>query len=77
MAKRKRDDDRQVMHSADDDRQVVHSADALRTLLSSAITNYESAEIALLHIMKTHYFNINLLQQVLNSSLSFLLIFGN
>ena len=61
-AKRKRNDDVQVIHSADEDKQVVHSADALRTLLSSAITNYGSAEIALLHIMKTHDFDTDLLQ---------------
>ncbi|KAF8490024.1 hypothetical protein F5888DRAFT_1869455 [Russula emetica] len=36
----------------DDDKPVVHSTDDLRTLLSSAITSHDSAEIALLHIMK-------------------------
>ncbi|KAF8493301.1 hypothetical protein F5888DRAFT_1618085 [Russula emetica] len=42
----------------DDDKPVVHSTDDLRTLLSSAITSHDSAEIALLHIMKTHNFTL-------------------
>jgi hypothetical protein len=36
-----------------DGKPVVHFADALRTLLSSAITIYESAEVTLLHIMQS------------------------
>jgi hypothetical protein len=34
----------------DDDEPVVHSADALRTPLSSTITSYDTAKVALLHI---------------------------
>jgi hypothetical protein len=35
---------------SDDDEPVVHSADTLRTLLSSTITSYDTAKVALLHI---------------------------
>jgi hypothetical protein len=48
-----------------DNKPLVHSDDALRTLLSSAITSYGSAEVALLHIMKTYDFNGNMLEQIL------------
>ena len=49
----------------DGDKIVVHSANALRTLLFSAVARYDSVEVALLHIMKTHDFNISLLKRVL------------
>jgi hypothetical protein len=45
----------------EDDKPVVQSADALRKLLSSAITSHESAEIALLHTMEEHDFNLSML----------------
>jgi hypothetical protein len=54
-----------IKQKRDDDKPVVHSANALRTLLSSVITRYDSVEVALLHIMKTHDFNISLLKRVL------------
>ena len=61
-----------IKRKHDDDKLVVHSANALRTLLSSAITRCDSVEVALLHIMKTHDFNISLLKQVLTGlSISF------
>ena len=49
----------------DEDKPVVHFTHSLRTLLSSAITTYGSAEVALLQIMKTHDFSPSLLQWVL------------
>jgi hypothetical protein len=51
-----------------DDKRIVHSADTLRTLLSDAITSHESAEVALLHIMEEHEFNLDMLQQILSGS---------
>ena len=51
------------------------SADALRALLSSAINDHGSVEIALLHMMHKHDFDWNLLQQVLSGpSILFLFI---
>jgi hypothetical protein len=50
-----------VKRKGDDGKLVVHSAGALRTL-SSAITSYGSAEVALLH---THGFHTSLLRRVL------------
>jgi hypothetical protein len=50
----------------EDGKSVVQSADALRELLSSSITNHVSAEIALLHIMEEHDFDLNMLQQILS-----------
>ena len=58
----------------DNHKVVVRSADALRELLSSAITRYESAEVAILHIMKMHDFTPGLLQDIL-SGLSILFEF--
>jgi hypothetical protein len=52
----------------DDDKIAVRSADVLRTVLSSAITSHASAEVALLHIMKTHRFNISTLRQILTGT---------
>lgn len=49
----------------DDNKPVVHSVNALRILLSSATTSYESAEVALLHIMRAYDFDPGLLQKVL------------
>lgn len=54
---------KQKMH--DNNKPVVHSVNALRILLSSATTSYESAEVALLHIMRAYDFDPGLLQQVL------------
>ena len=51
----------------EDDKSVVQSIDALRALLSSSITSHVSAEIALLHIMEEHDFDLSLLQQILSS----------
>jgi hypothetical protein len=48
----------------DGDKPVAQSPYALRTLLSSAITTYDSAEVALIHIMKTHDFDTSLLQEI-------------
>jgi hypothetical protein len=48
-----------------EDRVIVGSANALGLLLSSAIANNHTAEIALLHIMEEYDFGLNLLQQVL------------
>jgi hypothetical protein len=64
--KRKRDDDETVVNPA---------ADSLREVLSSAIASHTSVEIALLHIMKTHDFNLSTLQQVLKG-LSILFCFS-
>lgn len=50
-----------------EDKPVIHSAYALKTLMSSAITTYGSAEVALLHIMRTHDFSFSLLQGLLDS----------
>jgi hypothetical protein len=50
-----------------EDKPVIYSAYALKTLMSSAITTYGSAEVALLHIMRTYDFSVSLLQGLLNS----------
>ena len=50
----------------EDDKSVVQSVDALRALLSSFITNHVSAEMALLHMMEEHDFDLSLLQQILS-----------
>lgn len=50
----------------EDDKSVVQSVDALRALLSSSITSHVSTEIALLHIMEEHDFDLSLLQQILS-----------
>lgn len=49
----------------------VNSLD-VQKLLSSAITNHASAEVALLHIMKEYNFRPSLLQEVLTSPFIFL-----
>ena len=51
-----------------EDNPEVKSSDSLRKLLSSAITSYEVAEVALLRIMEEHNFSPSLLQQILNGS---------
>ena len=56
-------------------KQEVYSPNALRALLSAAIPSYESAEIALLHIMKAYSFDTYMLQQILNGFVHYLLIF--
>ena len=48
-----------------DDKPAIDTTDSLRAVLSSAIASHTSVEIALLHIMKTHDFNISTLQQML------------
>lgn len=62
-----------AMATKQNDKLVVHSADVLKALLSSATTSYNSAEVALLHIMKTHDFTESLLQQIM-SGLSILFL---
>jgi hypothetical protein len=52
----------------EDNKPMVHSPDTLRTLLFSAITNYKSPEVALLHIMKKYNFYMSVLQQILAGS---------
>jgi cell division GTPase FtsZ len=47
-----------------DDNQAIKSPEALRELLNSNITTYESAEIALLHIMAGYDFSLSHLQQI-------------
>ena len=49
----------------DNDKPAVQSAEELKMLLSANITTYESAEIAILHLMKSHDFTLGLLQQIL------------
>jgi hypothetical protein len=61
----------------DDEKIAVHSPDALRTLLSSAITSHDSAEVALPHIMKTRSFDISMWQRILSGPSFSLLTFGN
>ena len=51
-----------------EDNPEVNSANSLRKLLSSAITNGASAEVALLLIMEEHNFSPSLLQQILTGS---------
>jgi hypothetical protein len=53
------------MASNENDKTAVRSADDLKELLSSAITNYNSAEIAFLHLMRKYDFDLNTLQQTL------------
>jgi hypothetical protein len=48
---------------------LVLSADALRALLSSAIARNVSAEVAVLHIMGEHDFDLDLLQRILTGAL--------
>ncbi len=48
----------------DDNKPVIHSPDALRAWLSSTITSYEAADVALRHIIETHDFKPGLLQQI-------------
>jgi hypothetical protein len=40
-------------------------SDELKELLSSAVTNYNSAEVALLHLMREYDFDLNTLRQTL------------
>jgi hypothetical protein len=54
-----------IKQKREGDKLVVHSANALRTLLFSAMTRYDSVEVALLHVMQTHDFNISLLKRVM------------
>ena len=54
-SKRKRDDE------GEEGKSVVNSATALRTLLSSAISDHASAEIAILHLMEQYDFDLGLL----------------
>ena len=53
-----------------EDKEVI-SLDVLQELLSSAIKNQASAEVALLHIMKDYNFRPSLLQEVLTSPFIF------
>ncbi len=53
------------MATKQDGRTVLQSA-ALRELLSSSITNYASAEVAVLHIMEEYDFDLDLLQRILS-----------
>ena len=43
----------------------IYSAEELRRLLSSNIKTYESAEVAILHIMEEHHFSPALLRQIM------------
>jgi hypothetical protein len=40
-------------------------SDELKELLSSAVTNYNSPEVALLHLMREYDFDLNTLRQTL------------
>ena len=57
-SKRKRDDE-----GEEEGKSVVNSATALRTLLSSAISDHASAEIAILHVMEQYDFDLGLLHR--------------
>lgn len=49
---------------ADNEKRGVRGEE-LKELLSSAITNYNSAEVALLHLMREYDFDLNTLRQTL------------
>jgi len=51
-----------------DEKKGLHSNDALRKQVSSAITDHNSAEIALLHIMDEYDFHPSHLQEILAGS---------
>jgi hypothetical protein len=48
--------------------QVIKTPEALRELLSTAITTFDSAEIALLHLMGEYDFSLSHLQQILSGT---------
>jgi len=50
----------------EDNTQFLQSSDDLRQWLSSAITTHQSAEIAVLHIMKQFNFHPSQLEQILS-----------
>jgi hypothetical protein len=58
-----------------DDKPVINPVDSLRTVLFSAITSHPTAEIALLHMMKTHDFDMYALQQILRGYPSFFVLY--
>lgn len=49
----------------DNDKPLVQCVDALRMLLFANVLSHKSAEIAILHLMKSYDFSLGLLQQVL------------
>jgi hypothetical protein len=49
----------------------IQSADDLQRLLSSTVKSYDSAEVALLHIMQEHDFSLSLLHQILSGPFVF------
>lgn len=54
-----------IKRKREDPKSEIQSSDTLRALLSSAITDHVSAELALLHIMEEHNFHLHMLQQIL------------
>ncbi|KAF8219873.1 hypothetical protein L208DRAFT_1337115 [Tricholoma matsutake] len=48
----------------ENDKPDIQSTDDLRRLLSSTVKSYDSAEVALLHIMQEHDFSLSLLHQM-------------